>query len=51
MLRLRILYGLLSLLSLCASTPLLAADLSSATVVEKGALTYGVAATFAPFEF
>jgi polar amino acid transport system substrate-binding protein len=51
MLRLRILYGLLSLLSLCVSTPLLAADLSSATVVEKGALTYGVAATFAPFEF
>ena len=28
-----------------------AADLSSATLVEKGALTYGVAASFAPFEF
>jgi len=28
-----------------------AADLSSATIVEKGALTYGVAATFSPFEY
>ena len=28
-----------------------AADLSSAPLVEKGAITYGVAATFAPFEF
>jgi len=30
---------------------LMAADLSAVSIVEKGALTYGVAATFAPFEF
>jgi polar amino acid transport system substrate-binding protein len=30
---------------------LAAGDLSSVTLVEKGALTYGVAGTFAPFEF
>jgi len=35
---------------LCAGAAA-AADLSSATLVEKGAITYGVAATFAPFEF
>ncbi|SEF01036.1 amino acid ABC transporter substrate-binding protein, PAAT family [Rhizobiales bacterium GAS188] len=35
---------------LCAGTAT-AADVSSATLVEKGAVTYGVAATFAPFEF
>jgi polar amino acid transport system substrate-binding protein len=46
--RLRIVCGILTL---CLSGPLLAADLSSATLVEKDALTYGVAATFAPFEF
>lgn len=46
--RLRFLCGFLSLL---LSGPLAAADLSSATLVEKGALTYGVAGTFAPFEF
>jgi polar amino acid transport system substrate-binding protein len=46
--RLRI---LCAILSLCLSGPLLAADLSSAALVEKGALTFGVAATFAPFEF
>jgi polar amino acid transport system substrate-binding protein len=46
--RLRIVCGILSL---CLSGPLAAADLSSATLVEKGALTYGVAGTFAPFEF
>lgn len=34
----------------CAGTAT-AADLSSAKLVEKGAITYGVAATFAPFEF
>src|ERR1700738_750370 len=43
------------MLSLCLSgqviTQAVAADLSSATLVEKGALTYGVAATFAPFEY
>jgi polar amino acid transport system substrate-binding protein len=29
----------------------MAADLSSVSLIEKGALTYGVAGTFAPFEF
>jgi len=37
-------------MSLCAGAAA-AADISSATLVEKGAVTYGVAATFAPFEF
>lgn len=46
--RLRIACGLLSL---CLSGPVMAGDLSSATLVEKGALTYGVAGTFSPFEF
>src|SRR4030088_575529 len=50
--RSRILCGLLSLcLSGQVITQAVAADLSAATVVEKGALTYGVAASFAPFEF
>ncbi len=31
--------------------PAVAAELAPANLVEKGALTYGVAATFAPFEF
>mgnify|MGYP001158011591 CR=1 FL=1 len=35
---------------LCAGTAA-AGDLSSAKLVEKGVITYGVAATFAPFEF
>src|SRR5258707_5581039 len=34
-----------------AVNPAAAADFGSATLVEKGALTYGVAATFAPFEY
>ena len=33
------------------SSPLAAADLKSAKLVEQGALTFGVAASFAPFEF
>ena len=51
--RLRIVCGILSLTLLSSALPWAAraADLSSATLVEKGALTYGVAATFAPFEF
>jgi polar amino acid transport system substrate-binding protein len=54
--RLRIVCGILSLCLSCAFfwspyEPARAADLSGATLVEKGALTYGVAATFAPFEF
>jgi polar amino acid transport system substrate-binding protein len=36
--------------SLCASTSM-AAEIPSAALVEKGAITYGVAATFTPFEF
>src|ERR1700704_7175243 len=43
------------MLSLCLSgliiTQAAAADFGPATLVEKGALTYGVAGTFAPFEF
>ena len=46
--RLRLACGVLSLV---LSGPLMAADLSSASLIEKGALTYGVAGTFAPFEF
>jgi polar amino acid transport system substrate-binding protein len=50
--RLRVVRGMLSL---CLSGQLIAqamaADLGAATLVEKGALTYGVAASFAPFEF
>lgn len=46
--RLRIVCGIFSLF---LSGPALAADVSSAGLVEKGALTYGVAATFAPLEF
>jgi polar amino acid transport system substrate-binding protein len=49
--RLRIVCGILSLSLLSFLWAARAADLSSATLVEKGALTYGVAATFAPFEF
>lgn len=50
--RSRIVCGILSLFLLaCAGEPVLGADLSAATLVEKGALTYGVAGTFAPFEF
>lgn len=39
------------LVALLVASPGIAADAGSATFVEKGALTYGVAATFAPFEF
>jgi polar amino acid transport system substrate-binding protein len=46
--RLRLACGVLSLV---LSGPLMAADLSSVSLIEKGALTYGVAGTFAPFEF
>jgi polar amino acid transport system substrate-binding protein len=46
--RVRIVCGILLL---ALTRPLMAAELSSAAPVEKGALTYGVAATFAPFEF
>jgi polar amino acid transport system substrate-binding protein len=42
---------LCGIVSLCLSSPVIAADLSSVSLVEKGAVTYGVAATFAPFEF
>ncbi len=50
--RSRIVCGMLSLcLSGQITSQAMAADLSSATLAEKGALTYGVAATFAPFEF
>src|SRR5258708_25021783 len=50
--RSRIVFGMLSLcLSGQVMAPAMAADLSSATLVEKGALTYGVAATFSPFEY
>lgn len=38
-------------LTLCAATPVAAADLPATGLVENGSLTYGVAATFAPFEF
>jgi polar amino acid transport system substrate-binding protein len=44
----RSVYGILSFF---LAGPALAADLSGAKLVEKGALTYGVAATFSPFEF
>lgn len=37
--------------ALSAAVPALAADLPSSGLVEEGKLTYGVAATFAPFEF
>jgi polar amino acid transport system substrate-binding protein len=46
--RLRLVCGILSLL---LAAPSMAADLSAVTLVEKGTLTYGVAATFSPFEF
>ncbi|QPF95031.1 ABC transporter substrate-binding protein [Bradyrhizobium commune] len=46
--RLRLVCGVLSLV---LSGPVLAADLSSVSLIEKGALTYGVAGTFSPFEF
>jgi polar amino acid transport system substrate-binding protein len=52
--RLGIACGMLSLcLSGQAILPelIMAADLSGANLVEKGALTYGVAASFAPFEY
>jgi polar amino acid transport system substrate-binding protein len=50
--RLRIICGMLSLcLSGQVIAPATAADFSAVTPVEKGALTYGVAATFAPFEY
>ena len=39
------------ILSLFLAAPSIAADLSAVTLVEKGTLTYGVAATFSPFEF
>lgn len=37
--------------ALAAASPALAADMPETGVVETGKLTYGVAATFAPFEF
>lgn len=40
-----------TLLTVCAAAPVLAADLPASGLVEAGKLTYGVAATFAPFEF
>jgi polar amino acid transport system substrate-binding protein len=46
--RLRLVCGILSLL---LAGPANAADLSAVALVEKGTLTYGVAATFSPFEF
>jgi polar amino acid transport system substrate-binding protein len=42
---------LAALIALPCAGAAMAADLSTATLVEKGALTYGVAASFAPFEF
>jgi len=42
---------LAALIALPCAGAAMAADLSSATLVEKGSLTYGVAASFAPFEF
>ncbi|SLN26911.1 Glutamine-binding periplasmic protein precursor [Aquimixticola soesokkakensis] len=38
-------------LGACAAVPALAVDLPDSGLVTQGALTYGVAATFAPFEF
>lgn len=46
--RLRLICGILAFVW---AAPTLAADLSAAKLVEKGKLTYGVAATFSPFEF
>jgi polar amino acid transport system substrate-binding protein len=46
--RLRLVCGILSFL---LAGPALASDLSAVALVEKGTLTYGVAATFSPFEF
>src|ERR1700754_4560802 len=46
--RLCFFYGILSFF---LAGPALAADLSAVSLVEKGTLTYGVAATFSPFEF
>jgi polar amino acid transport system substrate-binding protein len=46
--RLRLVCGVLAFFW---AGPTFAADLSAANLVEKGALTYGVAATFSPFEF
>ena len=46
--RLRLLCGMVSFF---LAGPVLAADLSAVSLVEKGTLTYGVAATFSPFEF
>jgi polar amino acid transport system substrate-binding protein len=42
---------LAALIALPCAGSAVAGDFSSATLVEKGALTYGVAASFAPFEF
>lgn len=39
------------LVALCLASPGIAADAGPASLVDKGALTFGVAATFAPFEF
>ena len=46
--RLRLVCGMVSFF---LAGPVLAADLSAVSLVEKGTLTYGVAATFSPFEF
>jgi polar amino acid transport system substrate-binding protein len=42
---------LAALIAIAAATPALAADLLSAKLVENGTLTFGVAATFTPFEY
>ena len=50
--RSRIISGMLSLcLAGQVAAQAMAVDLSAATLVEKGVLTFGVAATFAPFEY
>lgn len=41
----------LAALAIVAATPALSADMPESRLVEAGAITYGVAATFSPFEY
>jgi polar amino acid transport system substrate-binding protein len=49
--RLRLVFAFCGILPFLGAGPALSADLSGVSLVEKGTLTYGVAATFSPFEF
>ncbi|MGY9046508.1 MAG: ABC transporter substrate-binding protein, partial [Rhodobacterales bacterium] len=48
---LRTTFSTLSAVALLATTPALSADMPDSGLVEQGAITYGVAATFSPFEY